>query len=182
MSQLVRLEGKHTTQSAHCALYPSTVPSEGDHPVEPGWWESCPHGGALVSQDILLLQRFQSSFSLWKKINFPILLQFLKQSSWPGYVERRQSSWKGWRWTRWLFFFKYIFFHLRTSGGRYLHNDPEEVLGRPDDSKTKELPFHLLVQPALHGRLVHRDWERGNSGAFVNFPLLPPLVFSSDFS
>ena len=92
------------------ALYPSTVPSKGDHLVEPGWWESCPHGGALVSQDILLLQRFQSSFSLWKKINFPILLQFLKQSSWPGYVERRQSSWKGWRWTRWLFFFKYIFF------------------------------------------------------------------------
>lgn len=72
------------------------------------------------------------------------------------------------------------FFHLRTSGGRYLHNDPEEVLGRPDDSKTKELPFHLLVQPALHGRLVHRDWERGNSGAFVNFPFLSPLMFSSD--
>ena len=62
------------------------------------------------------------------------------------------------------------FFHLRTSGGRYLHNDPEEVLGRPDDSKTKELPFHLLVQPALHRRLVHRDRERGNSGAFANFP------------
>ena len=74
------------------------------------------------------------------------------------------------------------FFHLRTSGGRYLHNDPEEVLGRPDDSKTKELPFHLLVQSALHGGLVHRDWERGNSGSIVNFPLLPPLVFSSDFS
>ena len=74
------------------------------------------------------------------------------------------------------------FFHLRPTGGRYLHNDPEEVLGRPDDSKTKELPFHLLVQPALHGRLVHRDWERGNSGAFANFPFLPPLMFSSDFS
>ena len=74
------------------------------------------------------------------------------------------------------------FFHLRTPGGRYLHNDPEEVLGRPDDSKTKELPFHLMVQPALHGRLVYRDWERGNSGAFVNFPILPPLVFSLDFS
>ena len=61
------------------------------------------------------------------------------------------------------------FFHLRTPGGRYLHNDPEKVLGRPDDSKTKELPFYLLVQPALHRRLVYRDWKRRNSGAFVDF-------------
>ena len=69
------------------------------------------------------------------------------------------------------------FFHLRTPGGRYLHNDPEEVFGRPDDSKTKELPFHLLVQPALHGRLVHRDWERRNSGAFPNFLFLLLKLF-----
>ena len=69
------------------------------------------------------------------------------------------------------------FFHLRTSGGRYLHNDPEEVLGRPDDSKTKELPFYLLVQPALHRRFVHRHWERRNSGALLIFHSCPLRCF-----
>ena len=36
---------------------------QGDHPVEPCWWESCSNGGTLVPQDIFFPQRFKRFFT-----------------------------------------------------------------------------------------------------------------------
>ena len=57
-------------------------------------------------------------------------------------------------------------------GRRHLHDDPKEILGRPDDTKTKELPLHLLVQPTLHWWFIQCHWKRwhsGNCGLFIQF-------------
>ena len=60
------------------------------------------------------------------------------------------------------------------AGCRHLHNDPEEIPGRPDDPKTKELPLHLLVQPAVHWGIIHRHWNRWHPG--TRYIYLPHLM------
>ena len=49
-------------------------------------------------------------------------------------------------------------------GGGHLHNDSEEIFSRSNDSKTKELPLHLLVQPAVHWGIIHRHWNWWDPG------------------
>ena len=50
------------------------------------------------------------------------------------------------------------------AGCRHVHDDSEEILGRPNDPKTQELSLHLLVQPTLHWWILQRHWNRWHSG------------------
>ena len=180
MQQLSLSEPTHVPRHPCCKCHPAHPTHhhddyyhQGDHPVEPCWWESGPHGGALVPQDIFLLQRFKSCH---KRQGLTILiLQFLKRFSLPGSVARSQNSWKDWRWTRWNPNQSHTWFgelsdNKDIPGCRHLHDDPKEILGGPDDPKTKELPLHLLVQPTLHWWILQCHWKRwhsGNWGLFI---------------